>query len=422
MDGQLPDLSLGEGSTPGDIVWDENQTIQEGKKEYSWTFTPKDKINYSTAAGKVTLQGTAAPLYTINVSTSGKGKVSPDGTVTVEKGKDILFTFTPDPGYKLGTVTLDNMDVTDKVKDNSYKIENAPAGDSQGHKLSVSFKQLDSDDMNQVFRNLPEIKDGTMTAAQGNDYLDAIIQYKSLSANWTTSVSQDTLLAFYRTLAKHPKIDFDIDNKGPVSISDYTALLDSMTLEDAKGLRDGSVSNFSISINVEEVFLNETQSALIKAAKKDAVIVDNYNIILEKSVTKSEGANNTYLTDLRYPLTLKFPVPKGIKAPASGYERTFYVAAVHEQSNSRSSTDILSNKDNTGKTVTVTTDRFSIFSVLYQDIKKAEDPHTSSGQNNSSDNKNNDNNSSSNTYVPDYEKDFWDNVSNLIKKPRPVIR
>ena len=36
---------------------------------------------------------------------------------------------------------------------------------------------------------------------------------------------------------KHPKIEFDIDNKGPVSISDYTALLDSMTLEDAKGLR-----------------------------------------------------------------------------------------------------------------------------------------------------------------------------------------
>lgn len=56
MDGQLPDLSLGEGSTPGDIVWDENQTIQEGKKEYSWTFTPKDKINYSTAAGKVTFR------------------------------------------------------------------------------------------------------------------------------------------------------------------------------------------------------------------------------------------------------------------------------------------------------------------------------------------------------------------------------
>ena len=76
------------------------------------------------------------------------------------------------------------------------------------------------------------------------------------------------------------------------------------------------------------------------------------------------------------------------------------------------------NKDSSGKTITVATDRFSVFTVLYQDIKKAEDPHTSSGQNNSSDNKNNDNNSSSNTYVPDYEKDFWDNVSNLIKKAK----
>lgn len=418
VDGQLPDLSLGEGSTPGDIVWDENQTIQEGKKEYSWTFTPKDKINYSTAAGKVTLQGTAAPLYTINVSTSGRGKVSPDGTVTVEKGKDILFTFTPDPGYKLGTATLDNIDVTGKVKDNSYKIENAPAGDSQEHKLSVSFKQLDSDDMKQMFSSLPVITSDKMTPDQGNAYLDAIIQYRSLSANRTTSVSQDTLLAFYRTLAKHPKIEFDIDNKGPVSISDYTALLDSMTLEDAKGLRDGTVSHLSISIDVKDTNLNTQQRDMIKAAKKDAVITDSYNISLKKSVTKPEGTNDTYLTDPRYPLTLKFPVPKGIKAPASGYERTFYVAAVHEQSNSRSSTDILSNKDSSGKTITVATDRFSVFTVLYQDIKKAEDPHTSSGQNNSSDNKNNDNNSSSNTYVPDYEKDFWDNVSNLIKKAK----
>lgn len=418
VDGSLPELRLGEGSTPGDIAWDEKQTIQEGKKEYSWTFIPKDKMNYSTSSGKVSLQGTAAPLYTIEVSTSGKGRVSPDGAVTVEKGKDILFTFTPDPGYKLGTVTLDNTDMTDKIKDNTLKIENVPAGDSQGHKLSVSFKQLDSDDINQVFRNLPEIKDGTMTPEQGNAYLDAIIQYKSLSANRTTSVSQDTLLAFYRTLEKHPKIEFDMDNKGPVSISGYTGLLDSMTLEEAKGLRDGTVSRFSIRIDVKETNLNPQQRDLIKAAKKEASIADSYNIQLIKSVTKSGHTDNTELTDPRYPLTLNFPVPKGIKAPASGYDRAFYVAAVHDQGNSRSFADILSNKDSSGKTITVTADRFSVFTVLYQDIKKAEDPHTSSGQNNSSDNKNKDNNSSSNTYVPDYEKDFWDNVTNLIRKAK----
>lgn len=43
MDGQLPDLSLGEGSTPGDIVWDENQTIQEGKRNIPGHLLPKIK-------------------------------------------------------------------------------------------------------------------------------------------------------------------------------------------------------------------------------------------------------------------------------------------------------------------------------------------------------------------------------------------
>ena len=43
VDGQLPDLSLGEGSTPGDIVWDENQTIQEGKRNIPGHLLPKIK-------------------------------------------------------------------------------------------------------------------------------------------------------------------------------------------------------------------------------------------------------------------------------------------------------------------------------------------------------------------------------------------
>lgn len=419
-EGPLPDLSLGEGSTPGTIAWDENQPIREGKNEYSWTFTPKDNINYTTVTGKVSLQSTAASLYTVLAEVSGKGKVTPDGTVTAEKGKDLLFTFTPDPGYKLGTVIFDGVDITGKLKDNTYKIENVPAGDSREHKLSAAFKQMDSDDINQVFRSLPEIKEGDVSNEQRDAYLDAKIQYETLSASRTPSVSQDTLLAFYRSFAKLSEIDFDVDNKGPVSISDYTALLDSMTLDEAKGLKDGTISNFSIQINVSDnIYLNTQQRDLILAKKKDGIIADSYSIDLKKIITQSGTPSNFTLTESDFPLTMKFPLPKGIKSPASGYERTFYVAAIHNEGKARTDADILSNKDSSGKTITVTTERFSIFTVLYQDVKKAEDPHNSSNQNNSSsDKKHDDDNASSNTYVPDYEKDFWDNVTSLIKKAK----
>ena len=279
---------------------------------------------------------------------------------------------------------------------------------------------MDSDDINQVFRSLPEIKEGSVNRELRDAYLDAKIQYEALSATRTPSVSQDTLLAFYRSFAKLSEIDFDVDNKGPVSISDYTALLDSMTLDEAKGLKDGTISNFSIQINVSgNINLSTQQRDLILAKKKDGIIADSYSIDLKKIITQSGTTNNFTLTESDFPLTMKFPLPKGIKAPASGYERTFYVAAIHNEGKARTDADILSNKDSSGKTITVTTERFSIFTVLYQDVKKAEDPHNSSNQNNSSsDKKHDDNNASSNTYVPDYEKDFWDNVTSLIKKAK----
>ena len=122
----------------------------------------------------------------------------------------------------------------------------------------------------------------TDTVSYTHLYLDAIIQYRSLSANRTTSVSQDTLLAFYRTLAKHPKIEFDIDNKGPVSISDYTALLDSMTLEDAKGLRDGTVSHLSISclLYTSKVFchiVRDAEGGKASSCHKE-LLADSHNV------------------------------------------------------------------------------------------------------------------------------------------------
>ena len=50
--GNLPEISLSEGDTEGTIAWDE-YTLEVGTKEYSWTFIPKDTLNYNTKTGKV---------------------------------------------------------------------------------------------------------------------------------------------------------------------------------------------------------------------------------------------------------------------------------------------------------------------------------------------------------------------------------
>ena len=99
VSGSLPTLSLKEGSTEGTIRWDDGQTIQEGKHDYSWTFTPKDSNNYTEAQGAITLEGVSDALYAIEVTVSGKGKVSPSGSFSLSKGETVDFTFTPEPGY-----------------------------------------------------------------------------------------------------------------------------------------------------------------------------------------------------------------------------------------------------------------------------------------------------------------------------------
>ncbi|MFR9236409.1 MAG: hypothetical protein ACLVLH_26980, partial [Eisenbergiella massiliensis] len=136
-----------------------------------------------------------------------------------------------------------------------------------------------------------------------------------------------------------------------------------------------------------------------------------------KIITKNSITTTTALYETPKQLILSFPVPKDIKAVANGYQRTFYVAGLHENSRSRTSASLFTNSDSSGKTITIKCDKFSVFSVIYQDVKKAEDSHHSDNKDNNSSN-NNDNNSSSNTYVPDYEKDFWDNVVKLIKKAK----
>lgn len=418
VSGSLPTLSLKEGSTDGTIRWDDGQTIQEGKHDYSWTFTPKDSNNYKEAQGTLTLDGVSDSLYAIEVAVSGKGVVSPSGSFSLRKGETVNFTFTPDPGYKLDSVTFDGVDITKDLSGNTYQLKNVPAGDSKTHKLVASFMIIESEDMKKVFDSLPELSEGSsVSAKQANAYLDAKIQYEELCQNRTPNIPEETLLKFHRSLLALPSITIDVDNSGFVTMSDYATLLYDMTAEEARKLKKEN-THYTITINVIKKDTTREQKKEIQSLLKDAVITsDSYDISLTKEFFYDSTTTTSTLSETPKQLILSFPVPKDIKAVADGYQRTFYVVGLHENNRSRTSASLYTNSDSSGKTITIKCDKFSVFSIIYQDVKKAEDSHHSDNKdNNSSDN--NDNNSSSNTYVPDYEKDFWDNVVKLIKKAK----
>ena len=76
--------------------------------------------------------------YTIDIKQSNKyGKVTPEGTITVNQGEDITFTIASNTGYHLGLLKVGTNDVTSAVVGNKYTISNVRANDSVWVKFAV---------------------------------------------------------------------------------------------------------------------------------------------------------------------------------------------------------------------------------------------------------------------------------------------
>ena len=84
--------------------------------------------------------------YSLSISASGNGSVSYNGTTirggsqtfNVEEGLNATITFSPDNGYRIGSVMVNNSDVTYWVSNNQYSISNI----SSNTTVEVSFEAI----------------------------------------------------------------------------------------------------------------------------------------------------------------------------------------------------------------------------------------------------------------------------------------
>lgn len=74
--------------------------------------------------------------FIINATSGANGTISPTGEVKVEEGTNATFTFTPNSGYELDTVTVDGNVMT--ISDNKYTFTNVVAN----HTISITFKEV----------------------------------------------------------------------------------------------------------------------------------------------------------------------------------------------------------------------------------------------------------------------------------------
>ena len=78
-----------------------------------------------------------ASAHAVTVTASGGGSVSPSGTVNVPDGGSRSFTFLPDAGCVIGSVTLDGAPVAPSGSGNSFTLTDVRAD----HALAVSFEE-----------------------------------------------------------------------------------------------------------------------------------------------------------------------------------------------------------------------------------------------------------------------------------------
>lgn len=432
--GDLPALSLPDDCIPGSIAWDAGQKPEEGEHSYTWTFTPKDEKNYTSVTGSCKLkaqeQTQPACQLTVSAGTNGKYEIkdgsSPDssGRLPVHEGEKLSFSFLPNPGYTVDRLILDGKDVTGQLRELSYTFHHNAGDSCSEHTLTVSFRKMDSAEMEKILRELPVLKeDSSCSTETANAYLDAKIAYETLEKDRDLKISPSVLQSFYQSMLALPSIHLDMDQSSYTTLSNACWLLEHMSLEEARGLRTGTIQEFRLTVDSGKAALSQEQQKDVLNQKKDARIAVSYNVSIQKTIKEKGAVNNYPLRQLSHPVTLRLSLPADLKGPADDYSRTYYVVGIHEEGNGKASLSLLPARLDTftssGAAVSAETSRFSVFSVIYVDQKKENKP-----SDNQDDDKQDDGGSSggggssSGTYVPDYEKEFWDSVASLIKKAK----
>ena len=96
----------------------------------------------------VTFEAIPPTTYTLSITASGNGSASYSSTTiknktqsfTVNEGTSAIVTFSPDSGYRIASVKVNNTDVTSSVSNNKYTISNISANTT----LSVTFEAIPS--------------------------------------------------------------------------------------------------------------------------------------------------------------------------------------------------------------------------------------------------------------------------------------
>ncbi len=374
---QIP-LELTSGDTPGTVSWDvPDAVINGGEQTLAWTYIPEDTENYISAGLTGEAKITGDVEYPIHIGTEGKGTVAPDTDSCPVAGQ--IFTFTPEYGYKLQSVTVNGTEMIQEVQQSdtgkvSYSLNLIPAGQTE---MKVIFAPVKTEDLEDMAEALPDAVEDEQDI---RDILNMKLHYEALDEQEKNSVSEDTVKKLAGALLQIPSVEVQTnlpEAQGEILSKDQEAyLLSCMTAEEAGQLLDGSIGRFVVAMHVLPKDETETDvAASVAQVLGDYQIGTHYEISIEKQVFENASAGvpdrTETISELGIPLRLVLTVPEEL-VPPEGTVRKFALIRTHEFGGKLVS-HVLEDLDQEASTITVDSGYFSTYSMVYADSKKEEE-------------------------------------------------
>lgn len=362
----LPEITTSQGDTKGTISFDAGQTLQEGRHTYTWTFTPVanevGSSNYTTVTGSVELYGVDHYSYLVSALPTTHGEIVIDKNV-VEQGQSTKISFVPEAGYQLKQVYVGDLDVTNKIKDMTYTLQNI----QDNQVIRAVFEKLPIEKVEETLTNIPDIKTETVTEKQRTAVLDTLKYYQELEEKTQEEISEETKTKIYETVLKLPQVKVVITGE-TLEVAQSANLMKNISLEDIKILEEDASNRLEVNVLVSNKTPSAIENQAIAKELKQANLCATLDVSIEKSIINNGMTSKTILSNLEEGIALVFDVPDTLPVLAKGYQRELFIIRVHDDHGVLKITR-LNDEDNEDSKITIHSDMFSTYAVAYQDTK-----------------------------------------------------
>ncbi|MCM1466807.1 MAG: hypothetical protein NC086_01565 [Alistipes sp.] len=159
------------------------------------------------------------------------------------------------------------------------------------------------------------------------------------------------------------KTEVSIGMNAPVVSADEENLEETvLSSEEKEQIKEGVNITIRLVVNdASESVADEDRTATQKAAEESSFSVGRYlDISLIKIIQKDDGTTETLVHNTGGQVRIVMEIPEDLRTP----DRKFAVIRIHDEE-----IDVLEDKDDDPNTITIETDKFSSYAIVYQEAK-----------------------------------------------------